>query len=345
MRILVLGGSWFVGAAVVRAAAVAGHEVTVFNRGHTPSTYPDGVRVVHGDRTDRRDLERLAASGPWDVAVDVAGSVPVQIRDAARVLEPVCGRFVLVSTVSVYRQWPDEPVSETSEVYPAAPDAEGAPAGTSGPVAYGMLKSGCEAAAVREFGAARTLVLRPSVVLGPGEYVGRLPWWLERMRRGGRVLAPGRAERIVQPVDVEDLALFLLHGAEAGIGGTLNVAMPQGSATFGELVSACARVSGSTAEVQWVDEQWLVSQGVRQWTEIPLWRPQPGTWAVDTRRAETAGLHCRPLSQTVERVWSWWEAGGRPVSHPRWDDHGIAPERETALLAAWDAAREQGRLA
>jgi 2'-hydroxyisoflavone reductase len=342
MRVLVLGGSWFVGAAVVEAACAAGHEVTVFNRGRTPAQYPPGVRQVHGDRQDPRSLAELAGHGPWEAVVDVAGSVPAVVRDSARALAEAAGRYVFVSTVSVYRDWPHEPVTETSPLHLGDPDATEAPPGTPGPIAYGMLKAGCEAAVAREYPPERRVTVRPGVVLGPGEYVGRVPWWLDRMQRGGRVLAPGRPDRGIQPVDVRDLAGFLLRLAEIGTPGVFNIAPPQGRETYGGLLNACldavhANDTNPRPRLEWVDEQWLAAQSVRQWTELPLWRIPAGTWTMDVAAATTGGLTCRPLADTVRDVWAWLQAGRAPVSHPRWADHGIDPDKEAALLAAWDA--------
>lgn len=166
MRVLVLGGSWFVGTAVVEQAVSAGYEVTVFNRGRTPARFPDGVRLVRGDREDPGSLAELATHGPWDAVIDVAGSVPAVVRDSARALAAVAERYVFVSTVSAYRDWPAEPVTETSPLHDHDPDATAAPPGTPGPIAYGMLKAGCEAAIAREYAEDRRLVVRPGVVLG-----------------------------------------------------------------------------------------------------------------------------------------------------------------------------------
>jgi 2'-hydroxyisoflavone reductase len=336
MRILVLGGSWFVGAAMVEQAVTAGHEVTVFNRGRTPASFPPGVAVVHGDRTEHTDLVALAGRGPWDVTVDVAGAVPSVVRDSARALSQVTGCYAFVSTVSAYRDWPNMPVTETSELHPHDPDAAAAPPEVAAPIAYGMLKAGCEAAVEREFGPDRRLVVRPGVVLGPGEYVGRLPWWLTRMARAGRVLAPGRPERGIQPIDVRDLAAFVLDLAGRGGRGVFNVAPPIDRETYGGLLTACANAVGTHPDITWVDEGWLAGQGVRQWTELPLWRIPPGTWALDTAAAAAAGLVCRPLNDTAADVWGWLQAGGSPVPHPRWADHGIDEDKEATLLAAWD---------
>lgn len=155
----------------------------------------------------------LAAAGPWDAVVDTSGYVPRNTLDVARALAPVAGRYVFMSTVSVYRDWPLKPLSERSEVLYCPPDA-GPDYGTDtedGPTRYGYQKSGCEAAAVAAFGADRATILRPGVVLGPREYVGRLPWWLRRVAAGGEMLAPGSPDRTIQPVDVRDLAAFALH--------------------------------------------------------------------------------------------------------------------------------------
>jgi nucleoside-diphosphate-sugar epimerase len=329
-----------VGSAIVDRACAGGHEVTVFNRGRTPATYPDTVRQIHGDREDDASLAGLAGQGPWDAVIDVAGAVPAVVRDSARALAPVADRYVFVSTVSAYRDWPNEPVTETSPLHPHDPDTGATPTGVPGPIAYGMLKAGCEAAIAREYDAGRRLILRPGVVLGPGEYVGRVPWWLNRMRRGGRVLAPGRPDRGIQPVDVRDLAGFLVDLTARGRSGEYNVAPPKDRETYGGLLAACADAVGATPEITWVDEQWLADQGVRQWTELPLWRIPAGTWALDTAAASASGLSCRPLHQTVRDVWAWLAAGGAPVPHPRWAEHGIDQAREAALLAAWDQHRD-----
>jgi 2'-hydroxyisoflavone reductase len=335
MRLLVLGGSWFVGSAIVDRACASGHEVTVFNRGRTPITYPDSVRQVHGDREDAASLARLAGQGPWDVVIDVAGAVPAVVRDSARALSGVADRYVFVSTVSAYRDWPHQPVTEISSLHVGDPDADLGVRRWEARL-YGPLKAGCEAAIAREYAPDQTLTVRPGVVLGPREYVGRVPWWLSRMRRGGRVLAPGRPDRPIQPVDVRDLAAFLLDLIERAEHGVYNVAAPQHDRTYEDLLLACARAVGTAPEITWVDEQWLVGRGVRQWTELPLWRVPAGTWAMEAGKALERGLVCRPLDETARDVWAWWNSGGQPVEHERWDEHGIAADREAALLKEWD---------
>ncbi|MGI5145980.1 NAD-dependent epimerase/dehydratase family protein [Plantactinospora sp. CA-294935] len=248
MRLLVLGGTWYVGHAIVSAAIEAGWEVTTFNRGAS-DPFLEQVRAVRGDRNQVDAVRALVAAGTWDAVVDTSGYVPRNTLDVAHALAPVAGRYVFMSTVSVYRDWPIEPLTDESALLDCPPDA-GQDYGEDtedGPTRYGYQKVGCESAALLAFGPDRTTILRPGVVLGPREYVGRLPWWLRRVAAGGRVLAPGSPERAIQPVDVRDLAAFVLRTITDGASGTYNVTAPIGGTTFGDLLAACAEVTGSDA--------------------------------------------------------------------------------------------------
>jgi 2'-hydroxyisoflavone reductase len=335
MRLLVLGGTRFVGWAVAAAAVDRGWEVTTFNRGMAGPDAP-GVHAVRGDRTRAEDVARLAETGRWDLVVDTSGYVPRDVLAVCERLESVTGRYVFMSTVSVYRGWPVEPLSERSEVLYCPPDA-GPDYGEDvedGPTRYGYQKSGCELAVAQTFGAGRFACLRPGVVLGPREYVGRLPWWLRRVAAGGRVLAPGSPDRSIQPVDVRDLAAFALAGAEREVSGAFNVTAPIGGETFGGMLGACADVTGSGAEFVWVPDKRLVALGVRQWSEMPLWRTFPGVWQVDSSAAMVAGLTCRPLAATVADTWAWlWDSGGE-FDDERAGEIGISREREQQVLAS-----------
>ncbi|WP_213456999.1 NAD-dependent epimerase/dehydratase family protein [Rhizomonospora bruguierae] len=337
MRLLVLGGSWFVGRVVVDDAVGRGHEVMVFNRGRSLARFPDGVRRIFGDRESPQDLRRLASHGPWDVVVDVAGSVPAVVRRSVEALADVAGRWVFVSTISAYRDWPHAPVDETSPLWDGDPDVDPGIRRWD-PDAYGPLKVGCELACRQAFGDERLLVLRPHVVLGRHEYVGRLPWWLSRMSRGGQVLAPG-PDRAIQPVDVRDLAAFLLNQVERASNGVFNVAPRSEAASYGDMLNACAQATAdqrrTPLELVWADEGWLVDQGVRQWTELPLWRHAAAPWGMNVDRAHAAGLKCRPLADTVADTSKWLRTGGRPVDHERFSEHGIAPDKEAALIRRW----------
>jgi hypothetical protein len=195
-------------------------------------------------------------------------------------------------------------------------------------------KSGCELAVAQAFGVGRFACLRPGVVLGPREYVGRLPWWLRRVAAGGRVLAPGSPDRSIQPVDVRDLAAFALAGADPGVSGTFNVAAPIGGESFGGMLRACADVTGSGAEFVWVPDDRLAAQGVRQWSELPLWRTFRGVWQVDSGAAMAAGLSCRPLAATVADTWAWLQGSGGELDEERAGEIGMSRERERQVLAS-----------
>lgn len=256
----------------------------------------------------------------------------------ARVLEPVAARYVFVSTVSVYRGWPVEPLNEDSALLECPPNAgpDYGHDGDPGPSVYGFTKAGCERAVFEVFGHDRVVVLRPGVILGPREYVGRLPWWLRRTERGGRVLAPGRPDRSIQPVDVRDVAAFALRTASGPV-GVFNVTA-SGHETMGDVLAACRDAVSSDARFEWVtDEQWLAAQGVAQWTELPLWRTYKGVWAVDSSRARAEGLTTRRLRETVADTWAWMHTSEGAVFHERASEHGISADKEAAILGRWAA--------
>ncbi|MFD4830872.1 NAD-dependent epimerase/dehydratase family protein [Streptomyces uncialis] len=339
MRILVLGGTWFLGRAVAENALNRGWEVTAFNRGRS-GVAPAGTRSVHGDRTDARHLVKLAQHGPWDAVVDTSASelAPRDVLAGTRALQPVAGRYVYVSTVSAYQGWPDEALTESSALLDAPADADAdfgrLPDGWKGPdLHYGRQKAGAERASVEAFEPDRVAILRPGVILGPGEYVGRLPWWLRRAERGGPILAPGEPTKTIQPVDVRDVAAFALDQAVATTGGAYNVTAPIGRETMGGFLGACLEVTGSDGHLVWTPDDVLNDAQVRQWTELPLWRTHAGVWNIESDRAREAGFTCRPLSDTVRDTWRWLSGGGMPVEHPRWAKHGIDPAKEAAILA------------
>jgi 2'-hydroxyisoflavone reductase len=337
MRLLVLGGTQFVGYAIVDAALAAGWQVDTFNRGASGSDAA-GVRAIRGDRAKAADVQRLAATDVWDAVVDTSGYVPQNTLAVARALVHSTGRYVFMSTVSVYRGWPVESLSEESEVLPCPSDA-GDDYGEDtedGPTSYGYQKAGCENAVRAVFGEDRTTILRPGVVLGPREYVGRLPWWLRRVAAGGRVVAPGSPARTLQPVDVRDLASFTLHAIEQSIAGVYNATAPFDHATFGGMLADCAEVTGAEGEFVWVPDDQLLMHGVRQWSEMPLWRVSRGVWAVDSSRSWAAGMTCRPLAETVRDTWDWLIESDEALDNDRASEIGLTADHERAILAWYD---------
>ncbi|MGY1582642.1 SDR family oxidoreductase [Streptomyces sp. MN13] len=329
MRLLVLGGTEFVGRAVVDAALERGWEVTVFHRGRHPA--PAGVRTLHGDRTAPDGLTALA-EGEWDAVVDTWSAAPRAVRDAARLLRGRAARYVYVSSCSVYDWAPPAGYTEDARLVEGAePDAE--------QTEYARDKRGGELAALDAFGADRTLLVRAGLIIGPYENVGRLPWWLTRTARGGPVLAPGPRDLPVQYVDVRDLAEWILGGVEQELSGPYNLISPRGHATIGTLLEACARVTGGTAELCWTDPELILEAGIEPWTQLPVWVPpnsdlHEALHCADVSRAVAAGLRCRPVEETVADTWSWLrELGGVAPLRPDRPQKGLDPETEAKVLA------------
>jgi 2'-hydroxyisoflavone reductase len=335
VRILVIGGSVFLGRAFVVEALRQGHEVTTFNRGITGADVP-GVQIVRGDRQVTADLERLVDHRRWDAVVDVCGFTPRVVGESARLLSGHADCYLFVSSISAIRDWPAEPVSESSPLHECQPDA-GPDDGE-----YGVLKAGCERAAQAGFDG-RVLIISPGLILGPHENVGRLPWWLRRIARGGEVLAPGNPDREMQVIDARDIAAFGLAQLGAGASGRFLTSGVRGNTTFGGLLSDCITVTGSDAELVWVDDQFLLEHGVEEWTELPLWTTgSPETaaiWMPSSDQALAAGLRCRPVIGTVRDTWAWVASGGADVLAVYRDmpTHGINSAKEKAILTAWAA--------
>lgn len=341
MRLLLLGGSWFLGRTLVVDALARGWEVTAYSRGKSGEP-PSGATHVVGDRRSDVDLSRLAESGPWDAVVDTSAYEPIDVTQAAEALMGQVEQYVLVSTVSAYRDWPAVAVDESSPLWPSsAALTEDSPelADMSIGGKYGTLKAGCEVAVTES--TIRSLIVRPGVILGPGEYVGRGLKFLERAASGGRWLLPAPTNQPIQPVDVRDVSKFLLDSIAAKRDGEFNLVAPIGHSTYGSMIDVCLTLTGRQAQPVWVDPRWLDEQDVRQWTEIPLWRIPEATWQVDGRRAAEAGFVCRPL---IDTLYDFKEALDRDglIDHPRQGQLGMRPEREEQLLAAWDEAQSSG---
>ncbi|MFF7351102.1 NAD-dependent epimerase/dehydratase family protein [Streptomyces filipinensis] len=333
MRLLVLGGTEFVGRAVAEAARERGWEVTVFHRGcHQP---PSGVRTLLGDRTTPDGLAALAAdAGTWDAVVDTWSAEPRAVLAAARLLRGRAARYVYVSSRSVYAwPWPslDGPAGAGELVGGAAADA--------GPTDYARDKRGGELAAVEAFGAQDSLLVRAGLILGPYENVGRLPWWLTRIARGGPVLAPGPRGLPVQFIDARDLAGWLLGAVAQGLSGPYDLIGPPGHSTMGELLDQCVRVTGADAELRWTDPEVILAAGIEPWTGLPVWVPPDSelyacVHRTDVSRALATGLVCRPAARTVADTWRWLtRIGGVAPMRPDRTVKGVDPQVEARLLA------------
>jgi 2'-hydroxyisoflavone reductase len=319
MRILVLGGTKFLGRHTVDAALSRGHDVTLFNRGQTrPELFPE-VEKLRGDRDG--DLAALEGRG-FDAVVDTSGYVPRVVAATLDALGDV-GHYTFVSSISVYGEVPTPP-TESTPVEELTEPTENVNE------AYGPLKADCEDVVRERFPEA--FVPRPGLIVGPGDPTGRFTYWPARFADGGRVLAPAPAEADAQVIDARDLAAWIVRAAEDGLAGTYNaVDRPTSRAV---LVETCRRVAHVDSEIVWVDSDFLVEHEVGEWMELPLWLATPG-WAgmlsVDPAAAFATGLETRPLEETARDTLTWVRSGEAPADPPA----GLAREKEQAVLDAW----------
>ena len=320
MRLLILGGTKFLGRHTVEAALAAGHEVSTFTRGRTnPELFPEAEHL-HGDRDG--DLSALE-SRSWDGVVDTSGYVPRVARQSAELLRDAVQRYVFVSSISVYGNF-GEPVTEGTPVAelddPSSEDVE---------EHYGALKAACERVVAEVYGE-RSARVRAGLIVGPHDPTDRFTYWPRRIAAGGAVLGPGDPGAPVQFVDARDLAAWLVQLALAGPGGTFNATGPAEPLRFDELLERARAAIGSDAHVVWADEQRVLDAGVRAWTELPLWLPgddYAGMSRADIGRGLSAGLRFRPLEETVLDTLAWDRTvpGGRAT---------LSREKEHEILAA-----------
>ncbi|RPI30992.1 MAG: NAD-dependent epimerase/dehydratase family protein [Chloroflexota bacterium] len=330
MDILILGGTVFLGRAIVEAALKRGHNITLFNRGRSnPGLFPE-VQRLFGDRSE--DVWPLQGRS-WDAAIDTSGYVPRVVRMSAEALADEVGHYTFISSLSVY-----------SNVEKAGIDEDG-PLGTlenpsveeiTGET-YGPLKVACEQV-VQEVMAERDLIIRPGLIVGPFDPTDRFTYWPYRVAHGGEVLAPGRPARQVQFIDVRDLAEWTIRLVETQQTGVYNATGPERSPSMQELLDTCIDASASDARFTWVSESFLEEHKVGPWMEMPLWVPESdpsnaGFFAFSSARARSAGLTFRPVAETVRATLGWLPQ--RPADKP-WRA-GISPQREAELLAAWHA--------
>lgn len=335
LRILILGGTGFIGPYQVRYAVERGHRVTVFNRGRRQTDLPEGVEHLTGDRNG--DLESLRGR-EWDVVIDNPTTLPVWVRDAASLLRDSAGQYIFISTLSVYaetsRPGMDEgtplaryagpdPMAETVESY-----------GRSAGELYGPLKALSEQEAERWF-PGRTTVIRPGLIVGPGDPTDRFTYWPVRVSRGGEVLAPGTSGDPVQVIDARDLAEWVIRMAEQNATGIYNAT---GRALeIGRMLESMRGGAEQPVSFTFVDADFLQAQGVRPWSDMPVWLPPRGERAGLTRvsidRALARGLAFRPIETTARDTLRWFQT--LPAERKAQLQAGLAPEREAEVLRAW----------
>jgi nucleoside-diphosphate-sugar epimerase len=323
MQLLVIGGTHFVGRALVEGAVERGHDVTVVHRGPAePEGFPP-VEHVHGDRDG--GLDGLSGR-TWDAAIDTCGYVPRVVRDSARLLADAVRTYAFISTLSVYPDDAPPGCNEATPTYqPPFPDTEEITAES-----YGPLKVACELEALGAF-PGRCLVVRPGYIVGPHDPTDRFTYWVRRAAAGGRMLAPGPGDHALQVVDVRDLGAFTLDHVEAGTADVFGVVGPREPLTWGDALPVVVAAAGAGTELAWVDAPFLRERINDEEGELPLWDIDfPGLHSFDASKAVAAGLHHRPLAQTIADTLAWDRGRGALKV-------GLTPERERELLQAWMA--------
>jgi 2'-hydroxyisoflavone reductase len=343
MKILILGGTGFTGPHQVRYALSRGHQVTVFNRGKThPGELPKEAEQLIGDRNGQLDALK---GRKWDVVIDNPTTLPVWVRDAAQVLKGNVDRYVFISTISVYSDNSKPGMDETGPLakYTGADAMKetNATLRASNFELYGPLKVESEKEAEKWF-PGKALIIRPGLIVGPGDESDRFTYWPVRIERGGEILAPGTPSDPVQFIDARDLAEWTIRMVEKGTVGIFNATGPKQKMTMGEMLNGIKSVANPQATFTWVDAKFLEEQKVTPWGDMPVWVPPIGDSAgfaeISIKRALDKGLTFRPLADTTRATLEWFKK--QPAERQAKLRSGIKPEREKEVLAAWHASKK-----
>ncbi len=335
--ILILGGTGFIGPHIVNAASERGHTVTLFNRGKTHADLFPNIEKLRGDRDGQLDAMK---GRQWDAVIDPSGYVPRIVKMSTELLAPNVKQYLFVSTISVYKQ-PGKPGQDETAPLETMPPEDA----TSEEVKkyYGALKALSEQAAEAAM-PGRVTVVRPGLIIGPGDPTGRFTHWPARCADGGEVLAPGDGSTPTQYIDGRDLAKWIVHLIETGTVGTFNALGPERKITMKEVLDACNVAGGNKAKLTWVDWKFLEQQDVGPWMEMPMWIPteeDPGFGTMSNARAVKAGLTFRPIGDTAKDTLAWLAnlpADMTPEQKTRAMSSGISRDKEAKVLAAWHAA-------
>lgn len=328
MDVLIIGGTRFLGRFLTDAALARGHRVTHFNRGKSNQGLYPQVETLIGDRNG--DLTVLQGRR-WDAVLDTSGYTVPQVRRMAETLADNVSFYAFISSISVYSDFSQGTITESSPVAPLS-DENAELSGEN----YGALKAACEALIERMM-PGRVLNARAGLIVGPYDYTGRFTYWVRRVAQGGEVLAPGEPERRVQVIDGRDLAEWVLRMADQRTPGTFNATGPEYPLTMRGVLEACREGTGSDATFTWIPDEFLLAHQVEPWEMMPLWLPastnMDAMLKVDISRALAAGLHFRPLTETVRDIRATL---GTPEGAPPANRQvGLSPEKETEVLRAW----------
>ena len=346
LKILMLGGTGFLGPIIVRYALDRGHEVTLFNRGSRDEMFPD-LEQLQGDRYEDNALEPLKGR-EWDVAIDTWTYLPYIVRRSAEALRDSIKNYIVVSTISVYG---DRNTIDMTEDAPLAtmPDELVDTIRTNREIGahYGALKALCEQT-VEEVMGGRSCNVRPGLIVGPRDPTNRWTWWPYRVRKGGAMIGPGQPGHYTQIIDVRDCGEFCVTAAERTLHGSYNAVTPARAITMGGMLDTCRRISGSNARFTWIDADFLREQGLSAWGHLPAWIPPTapgyeGFGQMSVERSIANGLTHRPLEDTIQATLDWLDTLP-PEAIARLDagltergGAGVPPEMEARVLEAWHA--------
>jgi len=329
MKILILGGTGFIGPHMVKEALRRGHDVSLFNRGRTNNELFPDLTLYKGDRND--GLQSLEG-GSWDVVIDNSGYVPRHVEDSARLLSSVVSHYLFVSTISVYAV-SAAPITEESPLETMEDETVEEVTGES----YGPMKALCEHRVLAEVGADRTTILRPTYICGPGDRTDRYTYWPVRTMQGGEMLWPGTPTDDIQIIDVRDFANFTIDCLEQKTDGIFNTVTPLESFKMGDLLEESLAVTDADLTPVWVDKEFITEHKIAEGGALPIWEHPDGEYYplsfCDGTRAVAAGLKNRPTRETARDTISWWKS--LPADRTDSLRSGLKPDKEAELLGLW----------
>ncbi|NRA63952.1 MAG: NAD-dependent epimerase/dehydratase family protein [Pseudobacteriovorax sp.] len=325
MKILVIGGTQFLGRHIVAECLEQGINVTLLNRGlSSPDLFPKLPRLI-GDRNDTEHLHKASLSDNWDAVIDCCGYFPGSVEKSACAFQ--ASHYIFISSVSVYDDFNCEAITETS---PTCSTSDAASLNHNTAETYGMRKKACEDVVQKIFQKQAT-VIRPGLIVGPNDPTWRFPYWVDRIGKGGKVLAPGHPKDQVQFIDVRDLAKWILEVASRQILGTYNAVGPYEPLTWGQLLDGIQHTLDNPCKITWVEESALLAKSITPWTDLPLWVPQTsrGIHRVDGSKARQRGLTSRAITDTIQATWQ----SIRSQDILKSEDFGLTLEKEKSLLS------------
>lgn len=325
LKVLILGGTSFLGPHLVQVLQERGHEVTLFNRGNHCIPFSN-VEKLQGDRDG--NLEALKERN-WDIVIDTSGHIPRIVKESSKLLAHATKHYTFVSTIGVYQDFNRQVIDENSPL--AQLDDKETEEITE--KTYGALKAACEQM-IQDYFPNRHLIVRPGLIVGPGDSTHRFSYWPLRVKNGGEILAPGSPYQYLQFIDVRDLAEWIVTMVEKQATGIYNVTGPAKPLKFEDFLYTCQHEINRNVSFTWVSEDFLIQHQIQDWTEIPLWlsykRNMPGFLSINILKALQAGLTFRPLSNTLRSILDW-----NKEKEIQKEKIGLTQEKEQNLLNLW----------